>query len=37
MIYGNLLGQGFLMEITGDRSSELLGKVGLQGACIRAA
>lgn len=37
MIYENLLGQLFLMEITGDRSCELLSKVGLQDACIRAA
>lgn len=37
MIYENLLGQVFLMEITGGRSYELLNNLGLQDVCIRAA
>lgn len=37
MIYENLLGQVFLMEITGDRLCELFSKVGRRDACIRAA
>lgn len=37
MIYENLLGQVFLMEITGDISYELFNNVGLQDVCIGAA
>lgn len=37
MIYENILGQEFLMEITGDRLYELLNKAGLQDVCMAAA
>jgi len=36
MIYDNLLGQVFLMEITGDRSYEFFNNVGLLNVCIGA-
>lgn len=37
MIYENILGQEFLMEITGDRLYELLNNSGLQDVCMAAA
>lgn len=37
MIYENILGQEFLMEITGDRLNELLNNSGLQDVCMAAA
>lgn len=37
MIYESILGQEFLMEITGDRLYELLNNAGLQDVCITAA